>query len=94
MDNYFFISDLHPNRSQLVEEYEKLNSEIDKRNWIQLNGDIHPFTCGNNRSDEAHVAYAKSHNHGDYGILEAVVDGWKCPVCNWKQDLLLKVISR
>ena len=51
----------------------------------------HPLTCGNNRSDDQHVAYAKMIG-GDNGQLIAVYDGWLCPVCGWKQRLDLSPV--
>jgi len=46
---------------------------------------LHPFTCGNNRMDEAHIAYQKEHG-GDFGQLVATENGWICPVCGYKQN--------
>lgn len=54
-------------------------------NNFQRNGNFHPFTCGGDRSDEAHVAYAKEHGDHDYGLLVAKTDGWHCPVCDYRQ---------
>lgn len=46
---------------------------------------VHPFTCGNDRGDDAHVAYQIEHG-GDLGQLVATPEGWKCPVCGYSQD--------
>jgi hypothetical protein len=51
--------------------------------WQQA-GDVHPFTCGGERMDPAHVGYAMAHG-GDYGQLVASVNGWFCPVCSYRQ---------
>lgn len=48
------------------------------------NGFFHPFTCGNNRGDEAHKAYAAKHG-GDWGQLIATRGGWVCPTCGYIQ---------
>lgn len=44
----------------------------------------HPFTCGGERGDEAHRAYADEHG-GDLGQLVATPRGWVCPVCDYRQ---------
>lgn len=54
-------------------------------NAEQRREDRHPMTCGNNRSDDAHRAYAATHGDNDYGVLVATPDGWLCPVCGYKQ---------
>ncbi len=57
------------------------------RNCLQWHLQRHPYTCGNNRSDEAHTAYQKRFG-GDFGQLIAVEDGeirWRCPVCDYEQ---------
>lgn len=59
--------------------------QVESLNRFQRSGEFHPFTCGGNRSDEAHVAYAKEHGDPDYGLLVATPDGWVCPVCDYKQ---------
>lgn len=45
----------------------------------------HPYTCGGDRTDEAHTAYQKEHG-GDFGQLVATENGWICPVCGYKQN--------
>lgn len=47
---------------------------------------VHPFTCGGDRSDQAHQDYAKLHNLRDTGILVPSTTGWTCPVCGYTQD--------
>jgi hypothetical protein len=59
--------------------------QIKNLNDYQHCGVMHPYTCGGNRSDEAHVKYAKEH-HEDEGTLIATSRGWKCPVCDYKQE--------
>lgn len=54
-------------------------------NAWQTNDRLHPFTCGNDRMDAAHVAYQRE-NGGDFGQLFATTDGWICPVCDYRQD--------
>jgi hypothetical protein len=58
---------------------------IAKLNAWQQSGMFHPFTCGGDRSDAAHQAYAKEHG-GDLGQLVATPNGWICPVCGYKQN--------
>lgn len=45
----------------------------------------HPYTCGN-RNNEKHKKYAVENDQSDYGILIPTRNGWKCPVCDYKQD--------
>ncbi len=59
--------------------------EVANLNAFQESGRFHPFTCGGARCDDAHKAYADEHG-GDYGQLVATADGWKCPVCDYRQD--------
>lgn len=59
--------------------------QVAAMNRYQQAGDMHPFTCGNNRSDAAHQAYQERHG-GDLGQLVATVTGWMCPVCGYTQD--------
>jgi hypothetical protein len=54
-------------------------------NQWQLNGRVHPFTCGGERMDAAHTAYQLEHG-GDFGQMIATAEGWFCPVCNYRQD--------
>jgi hypothetical protein len=44
----------------------------------------HPFTCGGDRMDEAHTAYADE-NGEDNGKLIATKRGWVCPACDYRQ---------
>ena len=60
--------------------------QVKRLNEYQRDGRSHPYTCGGNRSDEAHRRYAKEHGALDYGILVATVDGGVCPVCNYRQS--------
>lgn len=48
-----------------------LGSSVEARNALQNSGLVHPYTCGNDRSDSAHKAYAKEHG-GDFGQLVAI----------------------
>ena len=57
---------------------------IEARNALQNSGLVHPYTCGNNRMDEAHKKYQEEHG-GDFGQLIATNDGWVCPICGYKQ---------
>jgi hypothetical protein len=56
---------------------------------------VHPFTCGGDRGDAAHKAYAAQHGQHDWGILVATRLGWRCPVCDyvqtWAHDFMLDV---
>lgn len=54
-------------------------------NRWQQDARVHPFTCGLNRADDAHRAYAAEHSQHDWGILVATRDGWVCPVCGYRQ---------
>jgi hypothetical protein len=47
-------------------------------NRYQRSGEMHPFTCGGNRSDKDHLDHE--------GILVAVESGWICPFCDYTQD--------
>lgn len=58
--------------------------QVEALNWYQRNSGWHPFTCGNDRTDEAHMAYQKEHG-GDWGELVAHEDGWHCPACDYRQ---------
>ena len=55
------------------------------RNVLQNCGLAHPYTCGNDRTDAPHRAYAAK-NGGDFGQLVAVETGWLCPVCGYTQS--------
>jgi hypothetical protein len=63
------------------------DEQVAKLNAYQRAGRFHPFTCGNDRSDEAHQKYADRHNEPDLGLLVATNDGWRCPVpgCGYTQ---------
>jgi hypothetical protein len=50
-------------------------------NFYQHRGDVHPYTCGGNRTDEKHT-------DGE-GRLVATLGGWICPFCNYTQDWAL-----
>jgi hypothetical protein len=58
------------------EQVEALNASQD--------GYGHPFTCGGDRGDEAHRAYAEE-SGDDFGQLIATRRGWVCPVCDYRQ---------
>jgi hypothetical protein len=47
---------------------------------------VHPFTCGGERRDVAHLLYAEAAGHKDFGVLVATPDGWLCPTCNYRQN--------
>lgn len=59
---------------------------VDKLNEHQRSDQVHPYTCGNNRADEAHRKYALDNNLHDWGILLATEQGWVCPVCDYTQN--------
>jgi hypothetical protein len=54
-------------------------------NAHQRSGRFHPFTCGGDRGDAAHRAYAAENGDTDDGLLVAYEDGWRCPVCDYHQ---------
>lgn len=58
--------------------------QVDALNAYQRSGAFHPFTCGRDRGNAAHSAYAEQHDE-DNGQLVATSEGWKCPVCNYRQ---------
>ncbi len=60
--------------------------QVSALNLYQRKGRFHPFTCGGERGDAAHRAYAASHGDRDEGLLVAHPDGWRCPVCGYRQD--------
>ena len=60
--------------------------QVEALNKWQREGPFHPFTCGGDRGDEAHRKYAEQNNDPDFGLLVATPEGWKCPVCDYKQD--------
>lgn len=51
---------------------------VDALNERQKSGTVHPYTCGGNRTDAAHL-------DGE-GVLVATVNGWMCPYCDYRQD--------
>ena len=59
--------------------------EVANLNAFQRNSRMHPFTCGGDRGDAAHVAYAREHGDPDIGLLVATTEGWVCPVCGYRQ---------
>ena len=66
--------------------------QVEALNAYQRGNSFHPFTCGGDRSDDAHVAYAALHHDRDDGLLVATAGGWHCPVCgysqNWAHDFM------
>jgi hypothetical protein len=54
---------------------------VAKLNASRQRGFVHPFTCGGNRSDEAHRMCQR-----DAGQLAATTGGWVSPVCGYRQD--------
>lgn len=49
-------------------------------NHFQVSGVMHPFTCPR-RGELPHRDTA-----GDVGVLVALVSGWTCVDCNYRQD--------
>lgn len=62
------------------------NAQVFALNLWQNNPAVHPFTCGNDRGDAAHVHDASFTGKHDFGILLATNEGWVCPVCGYAQD--------
>ncbi len=60
-------------------------AEVKVLNEFQTLRQFHPFTCGGDRMDEAHRAYQAEHG-GDFGQLLATEEGWRCPVCDYRQN--------
>lgn len=60
--------------------------QIASLNAYQKSCCMHPFTCGNNRGDQAHREYAAKQEDIDWGILTATENGWVCPVCGYTQN--------
>ncbi len=58
--------------------------QVERLNAYQRDGRYHAYTCGGERGDKAHTAYATEHGE-DNGQLIATTDGWKCPVCKYTQ---------
>ena len=59
---------------------------------FQARGDVHVLTCGGERGDSAHRAYAEE-NGEDMGQLEPTERGLVCPVCDYRQTHYPKVID-
>ncbi|MGE5510507.1 MAG: hypothetical protein ACM31O_04545 [Bacteroidota bacterium] len=60
--------------------------QVEALNAYQRSGRFHPFTCGNDRFDQAHAVYTITNGLSDYGILIATEQGWICPCCDYRQD--------
>lgn len=69
------------------------DEQVRNLNAYQQSGQFHPFTCGGDRGDDAHKAYAAEHG-GDWGQLVATKDGWVCPVCSYRQDWAHEFMSQ
>lgn len=50
----------------------------------QADHSLHPYTCGGDRSDRAHVWHAGESGE-EAGLLYPTVRGWKCPACDYRQ---------
>lgn len=60
------------------------DEQVAALNAYQDRKDVHPFTCGGDRSDEAHKAVQEAHG-GDLGQLVATRQGWVCNACDYRQ---------
>jgi general stress protein YciG len=60
-------------------------AQVRALNAWQADRRVHPFTCTGERRDLAHVQYARNGGLHDLGILIAATDGWRCPVCHYRQ---------
>lgn len=60
------------------------DEQVAALNAYQDRGDVHPFTCGGDRFDEAHKAAQEEHG-GDFGQLVATRQGWVCNACDYRQ---------
>jgi hypothetical protein len=62
--------------------------QVANLNAWQKNRRFHPFTCGGQRNDAEHNAYAEAHPGADRGQLVATEQGWICPVpgCGYTQQ--------
>ena len=60
------------------------DEQVAALNAYQDRGDVHPFTCGSDRFDEAHKAAQEEHG-GDLGQLVATRQGWVCNACDYRQ---------
>ncbi|UZF95790.1 hypothetical protein [Bosea sp. NBC_00550] len=61
------------------------DEQVSALNLFQVETRFHPFTCGGDRTDDAHRAY-QAEQGGDLGQLVATNDGWVCPVCGYRQQ--------
>lgn len=50
----------------------------------QADGSMHPYTCGGDRADAAHLFCAEEEGE-EAGLLYPTVRGWKCPACDYRQ---------
>ena len=50
----------------------------------QADASLHPYTCGGDRTDPAHVFHADEAGE-EAGLLYPTVRGWKCPACDYRQ---------
>jgi len=66
--------------------------QVAKLKAFQSRGDVHVLTCGGDRGDAAHRAYAEE-NREDMGQLEPTERGLICPVCDYRQTHYPKVID-
>jgi hypothetical protein len=73
--SYFYSYDINDLYDELTDEL------IAELNIQQHDGKYHPYTCGGNRTDANHL-------DGE-GILIATKDGWICPYCDYKQDIII-----
>lgn len=78
---------------------DKIFAPFDERqiaalNDFQRSNRFHPFTCGGDRHDKAHMDYMKKHQETDNGILIADKDGWRCPVCDYRQSWAWSFMAR
>lgn len=60
------------------------DEQVETLNAFQRSGFFHPFTCG--ERDERHQQYRETNGDRDDGLLVAYNDGWRCPVCDWRQN--------
>lgn len=61
--------------------------EVNRLNARQQDPQLHPLTCGNDRGNSAHKAYAAEYG-GDWGQLVATSERRVCPVpgCGYMQE--------
>lgn len=55
------------------------DEQIEALNRYQRSDNVHPYTCGGNRTDANHL-------DGE-GVLVATSDGWVCPFCDYRQPI-------